>query len=53
MRSFPFILLFLLFYIEAVIFVRVSERRSALTTLILVVLTLYLETPLVKNKLSY
>lgn len=50
MRWFPFILLCLLIYIEAVIFVRVAESIGVLTTLILVVLTSCLGISLVKSQ---
>ncbi|CAA2929893.1 hypothetical protein ARSQ2_01001 [Arsenophonus endosymbiont of Bemisia tabaci Q2] len=50
MRWFPCILLCLLIYIEAVIFVRVAESIGVLTTLILVVLTSCLGISLVKSQ---
>lgn len=50
MRWFPFILLCLLIYIEAVIFVRVAESIGVLTTLISVVLTSCLGISLVKSQ---
>ncbi|MFV9998251.1 MAG: FxsA family protein [Arsenophonus endosymbiont of Dermacentor nuttalli] len=50
MRWFPFILLCLLIYIEAVIFVGVAESIGVLTTLILVVLTSCLGISLVKSQ---
>lgn len=50
MRWFLFILLCLLIYMEAVIFIRVTELIGISTTLILVILTSYLGISLVKSQ---